>query len=145
MVTSTTEKPNEVVQIMYDHFMEQYRSDKKATAAVNYMAQQVQEPGCKLVHLGKVVFLITVSGPNMVEMHAMIAKGLSESAKLAELDKQLDPLIAILKRADVKVLYTHMPENKRSTFEQILREYEFKEEKIKGPDGKPYIAFFIEV
>ena len=92
MNASTEEKPNEVVQIMYDHFMEQTHSGKKAAAMVNYMGQKVQEPGCKLVHLGKIVFLITVSGPHMVEMHAMIGKGMSESAKLKELDKQLDPL-----------------------------------------------------
>jgi len=145
MNASTAEKPNEVVQIMYDHFMEQFHSGKKAAAAVNYMAQKVQEPGCKLVHLGKIVFLITVSGPHMVEMHAMIGKGMSESAKLKELDKQLDPLIEILKKADVKVLYTYMPLNKKQIFEKILQEYKFKQEKIKGPDGKPYISFFIEV
>jgi hypothetical protein len=145
MTASTAEKPNEVVQIMYDHFMEQTHSGKKAAAMVNYMGQKVQEPGCKLIHLGKIVFLITVSGPHMVEMHAMIGKGLSESAKLKELDKQLDPLIAILKNAEVKVLYTYMPLNKKQVFEKILREYKFKEEKIKGPDGKPYISFFIEV
>jgi hypothetical protein len=44
-----------------------------------------------------------------------------------------------------KVLYTYMPLNKKQVFEKILREYKFKEGKIKGPDGKPYISFFIEV
>lgn len=145
MNASTKENTNEVVQIMYDHFMEQFHSNEKASAAVNYMAQKVQEPGCKLVHLGKIVFLVTVSGPHMIEMHAMTAKGLSESEKLKELDKQLDPLIAILKKSDVKVLYTYMPLKEKKIFEKILREYKFKEQKVEGPDGKQYISFYIEV
>jgi hypothetical protein len=145
MNASTTGQQNEVVQIMYDHFMEQTHSEKKASAMVNYMGQKVQEQGCKLVHLGKIVFLITVAGPLMVEMHAMMGKGMSESAKLKELDRQLDPLIEILKKADVKVLYTYMPFNKKQVFGKILSEYKFKEETIKGPDGKLYVSFFIEV
>jgi len=145
MSESTVKQPNEVVQIMYDHFMEQYKDNNKAIAAINYMAEKVQEEGCKLVHLGKIVFLITVAGPLMVEMHAMVAKGLSKNERLKELDKQLDPLIAILKKADVKVLYTYMPSKEKQEFEKILIEYKFKEGKVKGPDGKQYISFFIEV
>lgn len=136
---------NQVIKIMYDHFKAQYKDDKKAVAAVNYIGEKVQEPGCKLVHLGKIVFLITVSGVRMVEMHAMIDSHLSESEKLKELDKQLDPLIDILRKADVKVLYTYMPVKDKAKYEKILSEYEFKEDKIKGPDGKTYIAFYIEV
>jgi len=145
MTASTVKQPNEVVQIMYDHFMEQYHDNNKAIAAINYMAEKVQEQGCKLVHLGKLVFLITVSGPHMVEMHAMIDTHLSENEKLKELDKQLDPLMDILRKADVKVLYTYMPVKDKSKYEKILREYKFKENKIEGPDGNPYIAFYIEV
>jgi hypothetical protein len=138
-------QPNEVVQIMYDHFMDQYNDNNKAVAAINYMAEKLQEQGCKLVHLGHIVFLITVAGPLMVEMHAMVASGLSKDERLKELDKQLDPLIVILKNADVKVLYTYMPLTEKQEFEKILLEYKFKEEKITGPDNKQYISFFIEV
>jgi hypothetical protein len=51
----------------------------------------------------------------------------------------------ILRKADVKVLYTYMPVKDKSKYEKILREYKFKENKIEGPDGNPYIAFYIEV
>ena len=145
MAATAQDNSNPVVRIIYDHFLDMYKSAKQAAAAVNYMAAKVQEPGCKLVHLGNVVFIVTVSGPHMVEMHAMVGGKLSEGAKLKELDKQLDPLMAILKKADVKVLYTYMPLGRKKTFEKILREYKFKEGRIKGPDGKPYITFFIEV
>ena len=40
---------NKTIRIMYECFMEQFKNEKKAFAAVNHIAQKVKEPGCKLM------------------------------------------------------------------------------------------------
>jgi hypothetical protein len=135
---------NETLRIMYDHFTDQYKDAKKAIAAINYIGEQVQQPGCTLIHLDNVVFMISVSATKMVEMHAMIGGHPTEAQKLEAIDKQLDKLLPILKDVGAKLAYTYMPPNKAAQFRKVLKEYKFYEKPAKV-EGKAYIAFYVEV
>lgn len=134
------------VKVLYDYFMEITKGDKQKTfAGITSLSQKVQEDGAKLVHFGDVVFLVTVSGPHMIEMHAMIGGKPTEAEKMKELDTQLDKLLKYLKTIDVKLAYTYMAPNMQDKYSKILNGYKFKKSNIKGPDGKPYVAFYVEV
>lgn len=136
---------NPTVQIMYDHFMNQFHGDQEKTfAAINYLGEQVQHPGCKLIHLGNVVFLITVSASRMVEMHAMMGGKPSKQEKLRNIDKELDSLLPILKDLDVKLAYTYMKPEDAKEFRDVLKEYKFYE-KPAYVQGKKVVAFYVEV
>jgi mannose/fructose/N-acetylgalactosamine-specific phosphotransferase system component IID len=135
---------NETLRIMYDHFMNQYKDAKKAIAAINYIGEQVQQPGCKLIHLDNVVFMISVSAAKMVEMHAMMGGNPTEQQKLEAIDKQLDKLLPMLKELGAKLAYTYMLPNKAAQFRKVLKEYKFYEKSVKI-ENKTYIAFYVEV
>lgn len=142
--TQQTISENPVIKIMFEHFMVQYNDEEKAIAAINFIAEQVKQPGCKLIHLGNIVFLITVSTSHMVEMHAMMGGNLTEDQKIAELDKQLDKLLPILKKMEVKLAYTYMTVDKVNKFRKVLQEYKFYEQPVRVED-KNYMAFYVEV
>ena len=142
--TKKTLAENETLSIMYDHFTNQYKDGAKAIAAINYVGEQVQQPGCKLIHLDNVVFMISVSATNMVEMHAMIGGQPTDKQKLEAVDKQLGKLLPMLKEFGAKLAYTYMPPNRAAQFRKVLEEYKFYERPAKV-DGKPYITFYVEV
>lgn len=135
---------NETIRIMYEHFMDQYKDEGKAIKSINYIGEQVKQPGCKLIHLGNIVFMISVSASHMVEMHAMIGGHLSDDKKLDALDAQLDELLRMLKQFDAKLAYTYMPKNKVAKFRKVLKEYKFFERPVQH-EGKTYTAFYVEV
>jgi hypothetical protein len=135
---------NPTLRVMYDQFMGQYKDNAKAIAAINYIGEQVKQPGCKLIHLGNVVFLISVSSSHMVEIHAMMGGKLTEKQKLEALDKQLGRLLPILKKLDVKVAYTYMPQDKVGQFRKVLKEYKFYDRPVEV-QGKKLVAFYVEV
>jgi TPP-dependent 2-oxoacid decarboxylase len=135
---------NPVIQIMYEHFSGQYKGDEeKIAAAINYVADLVQQEGCKLVHYGDVVFMVSVAAEKMVEFHAMIGGKKSDSEKLAVLNKELDKLLKYLKGVGVALAFTHMPTDKVKVFSKVLEEYKFTRKEVASPDGKKVVAFYI--
>jgi ADP-heptose:LPS heptosyltransferase len=140
---SAASEQKAIIDIMYQSFMDQYHDEKKAIGAIKYIGQKVQEPGCKLMHFGNTVFIVTVSGKNMVEVHAMVGGMLTEAQKAKEIDKEMTKLIDQLKTFGTKILYTYMPPDKEAMFGEILKEYQFRKTNITGPDGKPYVAFYV--
>ena len=135
---------NKVIEILYDHFMRQYKNDeKKAVAAINYIGTLAQKDGTNLVHFGRVVFMVSVVAKKMVEFHAMIGGNPSESEMLKLLNKELDSLIKYLKQIGVAIAYTHMPTEKEKVFSNILEEYNFTKKKSTDDNGKNVIAFYI--
>jgi hypothetical protein len=140
----TNPEQNKVIQILYDHFSEQYKNDEqKVIGAINYIGDLVKQEGCKLMHFGDVVFIVTVTAAKMVEFHAMIGGKMSESDKLKTLDKELDKLLESLKEVGVALAFTHMPTDKVKVFSKILEEYKFTGKEVTGPDGKKVTAFYI--
>jgi hypothetical protein len=139
-----TAEQNPVLRVMYDHFSAQYKGDEKKTVgAINYVAELVQQEGCKLVHYGDVVFMVSVTAEKMVEFHAMIGGGKSESEKLEVLNKELDKLLKYLKDLGVALAFTHMPTDKVKVFSKVLEEYKFTRKEVAGPNGKKVVAFYI--
>lgn len=139
-------KDNPVLQILFDHFEEQYKGEKqKVIEAINSIANQVQQEGCKLIHFGNVVFVTNVSGSRMVEFHAIVGGKLEQKEKIAEIDKELDNLLPMLKELGVLIAYTTMPKEKVSVFGKILDNYKFSKKDVELPDGKSGVAFYISL
>ena len=138
------EEAQQVIQIMHDHFMGQFKDSSKAVAAINYIGENLKDPGFKLIRFGEVVFTVNVTEPQTVEFHAMIGGRKSEKEKLEVLDKELDKLIKYLPKIGVRLAMTAMPDDKVKIFEKILEEYKFKKYKF-DKDGKPMTAFYIGV
>lgn len=137
---------NKVIQILYDHFSEQYKDDEqKVIGAINYIGELVQQEGCKLVHFGEVVFMVTVTAAKMTEFHAMVGGKMSESDKLKTLDKELDQLLKYLKDIGVALAFTYMPTSKVKVFSKILEEYKFTRKEVDDPSGKKVTAFYISL
>jgi hypothetical protein len=135
---------NEQLRIMYDHFMDQYKDESQAFAAINHIGEQVKAPGCKLIHIEDTVFLIAVTAARMVEMHAMMGGHPTEDEKLKKLDGLLDKLLPMLKEVDVKIAYTYMPPEKVEAFRSVLEGHKFYERPAEV-EGKKYVVFYVEV
>jgi Holliday junction resolvase len=138
------EETQQVIKIMYDHFMEQLKDSSKAVSAINYIGDNLKDPGFKLIRFGDVVFTITVTEPQTIEFHAMIGGRKSEKEKIKVLDQELDKLINYLPKVGVRLAMTAMPNEKVKVFERILEEYKFKKYKF-DKDGRPMTAFYIGV
>lgn len=139
-------KNNPVLKILIEFFKDVYHGDeKKVVGAINVIADQVQQEGCKLIHFGNVVFLVHVTGSHMVEFHAMVGGKTNEKQKLAEIDKQLDKLLPMLKELGVLIAYTTMPKDKVSKFAHILDNYKFSKRDVQLPDGRPGVAFYVSL
>jgi hypothetical protein len=137
---------NPVLKILFDAFEQQYKGDKeKVIGAINAIAEQVQQEGCKLIHFGKVVFITNVVGSRMVEFHALVGGKMDEKKKIAELDKELDKLLPMLKKLGVLIAYTTMPKDKVPVFGKILDNYKFSKKEVELPDGRPGVAFYISL
>jgi hypothetical protein len=135
---------NKTIRIMYENFMEHFKDENKSFAAINNIAEKVKEPGCKLIPIDDMVFLITVSASHMVEMHAMIGGNLTEAKKLKVLEVSLEKLFPMLKDLGVKMVYTYMPPDKIQAFRGIIKKHKFFE-KPAEIDGKKVVAVYAEV
>jgi hypothetical protein len=135
---------NKTIRIIYECFMEQFNDEKKALGAVNTIAQKVKEPGCKLIAIDDVVFLVTVSLSHMVEIHAMMSGKLTDEEKAKTLDAPLGKLFPTLKRLGAKVAYTYMPPDKIGAYERVLKKYKFFKKPTEA-GGKKVIAVYAEV
>jgi peptidoglycan/xylan/chitin deacetylase (PgdA/CDA1 family) len=124
--------------------MGQFKDSSKVTAAINYIAENLKDPGFKLIHFGDVVFTVNVIEPQTVEFHAMIGGRKSEEEKIDTLDREIDKLIKYLPKVGVRLAMTAMPDSKVKTFQKIIKEYKFKEYKF-VKDGENMTAFYIGV
>ena len=139
-------KNNPVLKILSDAFDQQYAGDQeKVIGAINALAAMVEQEGCKLIHFGKVVFITNVTGSRMVEFHALVGGRMDEKRKLAEIDKELDKLLPMLKKLGVVLAYTTMPKEKVAVFGKILDNYKFSKKEVELPDGRPGVAFYISL
>lgn len=135
---------NKTIRIMYECFMDQFKDEKKAFGAINNIAEKVKEPGCKLIEIDDVVFLITVSASRMVEMHAMIAGKLTNVQRADALDAPMGKLLPMLKKFGAKLVYTYMPPKDISAYQNMLKKYKFYQ-KPTEVNGKKAIAVYVEV
>lgn len=135
---------NPVLKLLIEYFDEVYKGDQqKVSGALTVIGQQVQQEGCKLIHFGNVVFLVHVTGSHMVEFHAMVGGKLSEKEKVAEIDKELDKLLPMLKRLGVLIAYTTMPKDKVKTFARVLDNYKFTKRDVQLHNGQKGVAFYV--
>lgn len=135
---------NKTIRIMYECFMEQFKDENKSFAAINNIAEKVKEPGCKLIPIDDVVFLITVSASRMVEMHAMIAGKLTNAQKAKALDVPMGKLLPMLKDVGAKLAYTYIPPEDIPAYQGMLKKYKFYQ-KPTEVNGKKAIAVYVEV
>lgn len=133
-----------VLQIMQEALMDEYKDSAKTMAAINYITEQLKEPGFKLVHFGNVVFTVAVVAEQMVEVHAMVGGRVSEKEKVKAIDKEIDKLIKMLPKLGVRLMMTVIPKDKVRVYERVFKEYKFKEKAVEK-DGKPFVAFYLGV
>lgn len=135
---------NKTIRIMYESFMELFKDEKKAFGAINGIAEKVKAPGCKLIPIDDVVFLVTVSANHLVEMHAMIAGKRTDAQKAQALDAPLGKLLPMLKSFGAKLAYTSIPPEQISAYQEILKKYNFYQ-KPAEVNGKKVITAYVEV
>jgi len=128
----------EIMQIATRYFMKEAGGDEqKANEMLNALAAMVQEPGVKLVHLEKILFLIIVRGQGMVEVHTMAADIVP-----ADMVDGFQKLAAYLKNIGVKVAYTYSDDPR---FRRIARQTKLPIKEMKeNIDGKDTIIYIME-
>jgi hypothetical protein len=127
-----------VIQILYLYFLQQYGDQQKAAAGVEAVAQQLKDPGFKLVHFGDTVFGIAVSNKRTVEFQAMVGGAKNPTA---ELHQSLKKLIAYLKKLGVKLLYMRTAPEQAQHAEKLLRPFKFKTKDV-DVQGQQVVAFY---
>ena len=132
-----TKEQEQIVQIAFNYFKKETGSDEKAQEMMTKLATVVSEEGAKLVHLGKVLFLIMVRGKGVVEIHTI-----GEEAQPRYLAEDYKKLADYLKKIGVKTAYTYTPDNRYGRLAQMtgLPVKTFKVE----VEGKPMVAYVME-
>lgn len=127
-----------VIQILYFYFLQQYGDEQKAAAGVEAVAQQLKDPGFKLVHFGDTVFGIAVSDKNTVEFQAMVGK--TENPTV-EIHQAMKKLIKYLKGLDVKLIYMRSLPDQAEQAKKFLQPFKFKTKDV-DVQGQQFVAFY---
>jgi hypothetical protein len=137
-ITPESEEGIQILDILQKYFMKETGSKQKTEQLMAQLASAVQEPGAKLVHLGKTVFLVLVRGKGMVEVHTMSVD--DDSLSLA---KSFNQLVSFLKNIGVKLAYTYSDDPK---YELIAKRTKlpFKKRRILASNGQEYTAYYLE-
>lgn len=91
-----------VYQIAYDYFQSQGQSPEEIDESISKLAEAVQDPGAKLVHLGNVLFLVLVRGEGAIEFHTV---GSEKNPR--DLVRDYVDLMKYLKNIGVTVAYSY--------------------------------------
>lgn len=128
----------EITQIARKYFLREAGGDEaQADEMLSKLAAMVQEPNIKLVHLDKVLFLVIVRGPGMVEVHTIAADIVP-----ADMVDGFIKLAAYLKNIGVKVAYTYSADPR---FKRIARQTKLPIKELKETiDGKETLIYVME-
>lgn len=137
-ITPESEEGLQILDTLQKYFMKETGSKQKTEQLMAQLASAVQEPGAKLVHLGKTVFLVLVRGKGMVEVHTMSVD--DDSLSLA---KSFNQLVSFLKNIGVKLAYTYSDDPK---YELIAKRTKlpFKKRRVLASNGQEYMAYYLE-
>lgn len=128
----------EIMNILKQYFMKETNSQRQTEQLLGNLASALQEPGVKLVHLGRTVFLVIVRGKGMVEVHTMSVD--DDSVSLA---KSFNQLAKYLKNIGVKLAYTFSNDPKYELIAKRTR-LPFKQRSVQASDGQEYMAYYLE-
>jgi len=128
----------QIMNTLRRYFMKETNSKEKTEKLLANLAGTLQEPGAKLVHLGKTVFLVLVRGKGMVEIHTMSVD--DDSLSLA---KSFVLLTKYLKNIGVKLAYTYSDDPKYDLVAKRTR-LPFKKRRVIASNGQEYTAYYLE-
>lgn len=128
----------QIMNTLRRYFMKETNSKEKTEKLLANLAGTLQEPGAKLVHLGKTVFLVLVRGKGMVEIHTMSVD--DDSLSLA---KSFVLLSKYLKNIGVKLAYTYSDDPKYDLVAKRTR-LPFKKRRVIASNGQEYTAYYLE-
>lgn len=137
-LTPESEEGRQILDILRKFFTKETGSKEKAEQLLANLAGALQEPGAKLVHLGKTVFLVLVRGKGMVEIHTMSVD--DDSLSLA---KSFVLLTKYLKNIGVKLAYTYSDDPKYDLVAKRTR-LPFKKRRVIASNGQEYTAYYLE-
>ena len=137
-LTPESEEGRQILDILRKFFTKETGSKEKAEQLLANLAGALQEPGAKLVHLGKTVFLVLVRGKGMVEIHTMSVD--DDSLSLA---KSFVTLSKYLKNIGVKLAYTYSNDPKYDLVAKRTR-LPFKKRRVIASNGQEYTAYYLE-
>jgi hypothetical protein len=128
----------QILEIATSYFLREAGGDQaKANELLAKLATTVQEPGVKLVHLNRILFLIIVRGQGVVEVHTMAADIVP-----SDMVEGFQKLAKYLENIGVKIAYTYSDDRR---FARIARQTKLPiRELTKNIDGKETYIYIVE-
>jgi hypothetical protein len=126
---------DEIQQIIYQFFLKEYGSERKAEIMLGKLASFVQDPGVRLVHFGNTVFMMILVEPRVAEIHTMSID--EDSSTLA---KHFVSLAKFLQNIGVVEAYTYSEDPRFMAVAKRTR-LPIETEKMQSQDGKTIIVY----
>jgi hypothetical protein len=128
----------QIMEIATSYFLKESGGDQEAAnEMLAKLATTVQEPGVKLVHLNKILFLVIVRGQGVVEVHTMAADIVP-----ADMVDGFQKLAKYLENIGVKIAYTYTDDRR---FARIARQTKLPIREVKeNIDGKETYIYIVE-
>jgi hypothetical protein len=125
----------EIQRIIYQFFLKEYGSERKAEIMIGKLASFVQDPGVRLIHFGNTVFMMILVEPRVAEIHTMSVD--EESSTIA---KHFVSLANFLKEIGVIEAYTYSDDPRFMAVAKRTR-LPIETEKMQAEDGKTYTIY----
>jgi hypothetical protein len=125
----------EIERIIYEFFLQEYGSERKAQIMLGKLATFVQDPGVRLIHFGNTVFMMILVEPRVAEIHTMSVD--EDSSTLA---KHFVSLVKFLKEIGVKEAYTYTDDPRFKAVAKRTR-LPIETEEMEADDGKMYTIY----
>lgn len=125
----------EIQRIIYQFFLKEYGSERKAEIMLGKLASFVQDPGVKLVHFGNTVFMMILVEPRVAEIHTMSID--EESSTLA---KHFVSLAKFLQNIGVVEAYTYSDDPRFMAVAKRTR-LPIEIEQMQSQDGKTITVY----
>jgi hypothetical protein len=126
---------DEIQQIIYQFFLKEYGSERKAEIMLGKLASFVQDPGVRLVHFGNTVFMMILVEPRVAEIHTMSID--EDSSTLA---KHFVSLTKFLQNIGVVEAYTYSEDPRFMAVAKRTR-LPIETEKMQSQDGKTVTVY----
>jgi hypothetical protein len=126
---------DEIQQIIYQFFLKEYGSERKAEIMLGKLASFVQDPGVRLVHFGNTVFMMILVEPRVAEIHTMSID--EDSSTLA---KHFVSLAKFLQNIGVVEAYTYSEDPRFMAVAKRTR-LPIETEKMQSQDGKTVTVY----
>jgi hypothetical protein len=126
---------DEIQQIIYQFFLKEYGSERKAEIMLGKLASFVQDPGVRLVHFGNTVFMMILVEPRVAEIHTMSID--EDSSTLA---KHFVSLAKFLQNIGVVEAYTYSDDPRFMAVAKRTR-LPIETEKMQSQNGKTIIVY----